>query len=170
VREELGEDGAVHVAVGAVASAVELFVTDRFENDAASLPARSCTAEFDVAEFDAGATYDTVTVADPSRVTGRVRFTFEPDTATAEGVMLTADAVTVNALAGAVVAWIASSKVKRTVWPFARSVAALRTGAVTSLASRFPDEFSFDTKTSTLPTDVRLAVPAPGSKSAVPEK
>ena len=132
MREELGEDGAVHVAVGAVASAVELFVTDRFENDAASLPARSCTAEFDVAEFDAGATYDTVTVADPSRVTGRVRFTFEPDTATAEGVMLTADAVTVNALAGAVVAWIASSKVKRTVWPFARSEPLVSVGAVVS--------------------------------------
>jgi hypothetical protein len=49
-------EGDVHVTVGAVASAVELFVTGRFENDAASLPARSCTAAFDVAEFEAGAT------------------------------------------------------------------------------------------------------------------
>jgi hypothetical protein len=45
-----------------------------------------------------------VSVAVPSSVTGRVRSMFDPETATAVGVWLTADAVTVNALAGAVVA------------------------------------------------------------------
>ena len=31
-----------------------------------------------------------------------------------------------------------------------------------------PEESSFETKTSTLPAEVRLLVPAPGSKSTVP--
>jgi hypothetical protein len=56
VRDEDGDDGAVHEAVGAVASAVELFVTDRPENDTASFPAESCTAALEVAELAAGAT------------------------------------------------------------------------------------------------------------------
>ena len=41
--------------VGAVPSAVELLVSERPENDAASLPTASCTAAFEVAEFVAGA-------------------------------------------------------------------------------------------------------------------
>jgi hypothetical protein len=43
--------------VGATESpgTVELFVTATFENANASLPSASCTATFDVDEFDAGA-------------------------------------------------------------------------------------------------------------------
>ena len=50
--------------VGAVVSpgTVELFVTAVFVNARASLPAVSCTAIFDVALFEAGAVYETVTV------------------------------------------------------------------------------------------------------------
>ena len=36
--------------------------------------------------------------------------------------------------------------------------------------TRSPDESSFDTNKSVLPFEVRLVVPAPGSKSTVPEK
>ena len=41
-------------------------------------------------------------------------------------------------------------------------------GAATARAS--PDDVSFRTKTSSLPADPRLLVPAPGSKSTVPRK
>ena len=36
--------------------------------------------------------------------------------------------------------------------------------------TKLPEEFNFETKTSPLPAEVRLLVPAPGSKSAVPTK
>jgi hypothetical protein len=51
-------------SVGAVTSpgTVELFVTAVFVNARASLPTESCTAIFDVALFEAGARYETVTV------------------------------------------------------------------------------------------------------------
>ena len=51
-------------SVGAVVSpgTVELFVTAVFVNARASLPTLSCTAIFDVALFEAGARYETVTV------------------------------------------------------------------------------------------------------------
>ena len=41
-------------------------------------------------------------------------------------------------------------------------------GAATTIAS--PDDVSFRTKTSVPPVEVRLLVPAPGSKSTVPAK
>ena len=36
--------------------------------------------------------------------------------------------------------------------------------------TKLPEEFSFETKTSTLPAEVRVLVSVPGSKSAVPAK
>jgi hypothetical protein len=36
--------------------------------------------------------------------------------------------------------------------------------------TKLPEESSFETKTSLLPTEVRLVVPAPGSKSIVLQK
>ena len=129
--------------MGATTSAIELFVTERFENDAASLPERSCTAEFDVAELDAGATYATVTVAEGPIVEGSVKVTVDPLTTTDVGVMFTALAVTVNALAGAVVACNVSLNVNTTVVPFAFSVPDVKVGAAlstttTTLTPRFP--------------------------------
>jgi hypothetical protein len=52
------------INVGAVISPAidELFVTAVFVNARASLPTESCTAIFEVALFDAGAAYETVTV------------------------------------------------------------------------------------------------------------
>jgi hypothetical protein len=132
VRELAGEAGDEIVAVGATTSAVELFVTARFENEAASLPARSCTAEFDVAEFDAGATYATVTFTFGAITEGKVNVTVDPFTTTDVGVTFTKLAVTVKALAGAVVACNASLKVNITVLPFALTAPDARVGAVMS--------------------------------------
>jgi len=132
VRDEDGDDGAVHEAVGAVVSAVELFVTGRPENDTASLPAESCTAALEVAELAAGATYATVMEADDSSADGSVNSTVEPFTTAADGVMRTALAVTVKALAGAVVAWRASLNVRTSFVPFAISSAEESVGAVPS--------------------------------------
>ena len=36
--------------------------------------------------------------------------------------------------------------------------------------TKLPEESNFETKTSTSPAEVRVVVPAPGSKSAVPWK
>jgi hypothetical protein len=132
VRELAGEAGDEIVAVGATTSAAELFVTARFENEAASLPARSCTAEFDVAEFDAGATYATVTFTFGAITEGKVNVTVDPFTTTDVGVTFTKLAVTVKALAGAVVACNASLKINITVLPFALTAPDARFGAVMS--------------------------------------
>ena len=111
---------------------MELFVTDRPEKDAASFPAESWTAALEVAELEAGATYATVMVADDSSADGSVNSTVEPFTAAADGVIRTAFAVTVKALAGAVVAWSASLNVRTSLVPFAISSAEASVGAVPS--------------------------------------
>jgi hypothetical protein len=132
VREEDGEEGEVHDAVGAVPSAVELFVTGRPEKDAASFPAESCTAALEVAALAAGATYATVMEADDSSADGSVNSTVEPFTTAADGVISTALAVTVKVLAGAVVAFRASLNVSTSFVPFAISSAETSVGATES--------------------------------------
>jgi hypothetical protein len=109
-----------------------LFVTGRPEKDAASFPAESCTAALEVAELAAGATYATVMLADDSSADESVNSTVEPFTTTADGVMRTALAVTVKALAGAVVAWSASLNVRTSLVPFARSSPEVSVGGVPS--------------------------------------
>jgi hypothetical protein len=99
-------------------SAVELFVAERPENEAASFPARSCTAAFDVAALDAGATYATVITANGPSAGDKVRTTVDPLTTALVGVNKTALAVTVKALAAAVVACNDSLNVNTSVVPF----------------------------------------------------
>lgn len=101
-------------------------------NDSASFPERSCTEAFDVAALDAGATYAIVTFADGPMTDGSVKVTVDPLTTAAVGVMMTALAVTVNALADAVVACNASLKVNTTVVPFTLSTPDVRVGAASS--------------------------------------
>jgi hypothetical protein len=70
-----------------------------------------------------------VTVADGPIAEGNVSATVNPLTTADVGVMFTALAVTVNALAGAVVACNDSLKVSTTVVPFAFSAPDVRVGA-----------------------------------------
>jgi hypothetical protein len=101
-------------------------------NETASFPERSCIAAFDVAALDAGAAYATVTFADGPIADGKVNVTVDPLTTAAVGVMMTALAVTVKALADAVVACNASLKVNTTDVPFTLSVPDVRVGATSS--------------------------------------
>ena len=110
-------------------SAVELFVAERPENEAASFPARSCTAAFDVAALDAVATYATVITANGPSAGDKVRTTVDPLTTALVGVNKTALAVTVKALAAAVVACNGSLKVNTSDVPFASNAPDVRVGS-----------------------------------------
>jgi hypothetical protein len=126
-------------------SAVELLVTERPENDAASFPARSCTAAFDVAELDAGATYATVITANGPSAGDNVSTTVDPLTTALVGVNRTALAVTVKALAAAAVACNDSLNVNTSVVPFVFNAPDVSVGTVvstttTKLVPRLPYE------------------------------
>ena len=101
-------------------------------NDTASFPERSCTAAFEVAVLDAGATYATATFTDGPIADGNVSVTVDPLTTAVVGVMMTVLAVTVNALADAVVACNASLKVNTTVVPFTFNAPDVRVGETSS--------------------------------------
>jgi hypothetical protein len=104
-------------------------VTERPANDSASFPERSCTAVFDVAALDAGATYAIVTFADGLMTDGNVKVTVDPLTTAAVGVMMTALAVTVKALAAAVVTCNDSLNVNTSDVPFASNAPDVRVGS-----------------------------------------
>jgi hypothetical protein len=116
-------------------SAVELFVAERPENAAASFPARSCTAAFDVAALDAGARYATVITAKGPSAGDNVSTTVDPLTTALVGVNKTALAVTVKALAAAVVACNDSLNVNTSDVPFAFNVPEVKVGTVVSAAT-----------------------------------
>jgi hypothetical protein len=93
---------AAETNVGAVPSTVELFVTDVADNDAASLPALSCTA---LESFPAvGSVYATVTVSPCTTADASVNSTVEPDTATDDTLRDTPPTITEKSDPPAVVA------------------------------------------------------------------
>ena len=121
--------------VGVTVSAVELFVTEVAARDAASFPEESWTA------FESfppvGSVYATVTV-EPALIVGEIERTIvDPDAETLDGVMVVPSTTTVNALAVAVVADIASEYVSVICVPAVFVAAETNEGAVTSTVELF---------------------------------
>ena len=129
---------AAETNVGAVPSTVELFVTDVADNDAASLPALSCTA---LASFPAvGSAYATVTDWPAPTADANVSTTVEPDTDADDTDRDTPSTSTVYAEVAAVVADNASEYVRVIVAPFVLVDAETNVGTVVSTVDAFVTE------------------------------
>jgi hypothetical protein len=136
-------------SVGPTESA--LFVTDVADNEAASLPAESCTAFASLPAV--GSVYATVT--DSPEVTAgeaNVNTTVEPDTATPLTERDTPPTDTANADVDAVVPDNASEYVRVTVVPAAFTAAETNAGAVASTVESFVTEVA-DNEAASLPAE-----------------
>jgi hypothetical protein len=102
-------------------------------NDAASLPAVSCIAELDVAEFEVGAVYTTEMTSPITAGVPSVKITVDPLTEIELTVIDVVPTETVKSPATAVVALIDSLNVRVTCVPAVFAVAELKVGAVVSM-------------------------------------
>ena len=102
-------------------------------NDAASLPAVSCIAELDVAEFGVGAVYTTEMTSPITAGVPSVKITVDPLTEIELTVIDVVPTETVKSPATAVVAFSGSLNVRVTCVPAVFAVAELKVGAVVSM-------------------------------------